>query len=80
MAEGGGLLNLYTGNSVSEVRILSAPPLTTIQPLSVLLRGREKAQDLRGSAGIAPHHAFQKIAIFCSLRCTILISSAPRRF
>ncbi len=28
MAEGGGLLNRYTGNTVSEVRILSAPPLS----------------------------------------------------
>jgi hypothetical protein len=27
VAEGGGLLNRYTGNTVSEVRILSSPPL-----------------------------------------------------
>ncbi len=26
MAEGGGLLNRYTGNTVSEVRLLSSPP------------------------------------------------------
>jgi len=27
VVEGGGLLNRYTGNTVSEVRILSSPPV-----------------------------------------------------
>ena len=31
VAEGGGLLNRYTGNTVSEVRILSSPPLSPVQ-------------------------------------------------
>ncbi len=30
-AEGGGLLNRYTGNTVSEVRILSTPPVFKCQ-------------------------------------------------